>query len=104
MKTRTRLATLCVVLATLPLGAIAADPAPATGGMPAPAATPAPGAAPAGAQAAPIFEQLDGNRDGFVTKDEAKRSADVTARFKELDADRDGKISAAEFKKTMPAK
>ena len=104
MKTRTRLATLCVILATLPLGAIAADPAPATGGMPAPAATPAPGAAPAGAQAAPIFEQLDGNRDVFVTKDEAKRSADVTARFKELDADRDGKISAAEFRKTMPAK
>ncbi|WP_310449747.1 hypothetical protein [Sulfuritalea sp.] len=102
MKTRTRLATLCVVLATLPLGAIAADPAPPMSSTPAPAATPGPAAT--GAQAAPIFEQLDGNRDGFVTKDEAKRSADVTARFKELDADRDGKISAVEFRKTMPAK
>lgn len=102
MRTRTRLATLCVVLAALPLGAIAADPAPATSGTPAAATTP--GTTAAGAQAAPIFEQLDSNRDGVVTKDEAKRSADVTARFKELDADRDGRISAAEFRKTMPAK
>ena len=102
MRTGTRLATLCVVLATMPLAAIAADPAPAASGTPAPATTPGPAAT--GAQAAPIFEQLDSNRDGFVTKEEAKRSADVTARFKALDADRDGKISAAEFGKTMPAK
>lgn len=53
---------------------------------------------------APLFEQLDVNRDGYVTPEEAKRSAEVTARFKELDANRDGRISIDEFKKGMQDK
>lgn len=45
----------------------------------------------------PIFIQLDTNKDGFVERDEAKRSADTTARFEELDIDRDGRLSASEL-------
>ena len=66
--------------------------------------------APAGAQPvkeqtpAPLFEQLDVNHDGLVTVEEAKRSAEVTARFKDLDTNRDARISADEFRKGMQEK
>ncbi len=96
------------LLATAPLGALAADPAqPAPGGAAAaksPAAPAAPAAPMAKEEPAPLFKQLDANRDGYVTKDEAKRSADIAARFQDLDADRDGKINTVEFKKTMQPK
>ena len=80
-----------LLLAVLPLGAIAAEPAQ----QPARVAPTE--------EAAPLFLQLDTNHDGYVTKEEAKRSAEVTARFNELDADHDGRISAAEFKRGMQA-
>jgi hypothetical protein len=54
-------------------------------------------------QVAPIFDQLDVDRDGFVTRDEARRSAEVSARFAELDKDADKKVSAVEFKDGFPA-
>jgi len=90
-----------LLLGALPLGALAAQ---YDQYAQAPAASPpvkeqAPSAAPAPAQSSLLFEQLDANRDGFVTVEEAKRSADITARFKTLDANRDAKISADEFKK-----
>ena len=92
------------LLATAPLGALAADPAqPAPGGAAANAPA-APAAPMAKEEPAPLFKQLDANRDGYVTKDEAKRSADIAARFQDLDADRDGKINTVEFKKTMQPK
>ena len=52
----------------------------------------------------PMFRELDTNHDGYITKEEAKRSADVTARFNDLDTDRDGRISSAEFRKGMQPK
>lgn len=97
MKCKPPLITLSF-LAALPLGAIAAEPAtqaPA-GSPPAKEATSAPAAK---TQTPPLFEQLDTNRDGYVTAEEAKRSADITARFKELDRNHDGKVSLAEFGK-----
>lgn len=87
-------------LAALPCGALAAEPAPAGG----PPARETPAAPAAKAWMPPLFEQLDSNRDGYVTKEEAKRSAEVTARFKELDSDQDGRIGTAEFTKGVPAK
>jgi hypothetical protein len=94
MKSNASLITL-LLLGTLSMAAVAADPAQA----------PAAPGAPAGKEApAPLFAQLDSNHDGYVTKDEAKRSADVTARFATLDADRDGKISASEFRNGMESK
>lgn len=102
MKCNTTLATL-FLLAAMPFGAISAEPAkPAPAGPPAKEAAPAP--APAADEPMPLFKELDANRDNFVTKDEAKRSAEVMARYKELDADHDGKVSSAEFKKGMQPK
>jgi hypothetical protein len=96
MKRKFNLNTL-LLLAALPLGALAAAPAAPTGNMQAdpPAATTKK------MDPAPLFTGLDSNHDGFVTTDEAKRSADVTARFATLDANHDGKISAAEYTKGM---
>lgn len=93
MKRKNAIATLCI-LGTLPLTALAADPA-------APAGAGAPGTAnpAATSQTPPMFEQLDANHDGSITKAEAERSADLKARFDKLDANRDGKISAQEYAK-----
>lgn len=101
MKPKFTLATLCIA-AALPLGALAAEPT--TTGMPETRNTPVPAASGGTQEAAPLFEQLDANRDGFVTKAEAKRSAEVTSRFKDLDADGNGRISSEEFKKGMQPK
>lgn len=97
MKYKIDFATL-FLLAALPLGALSAEPtqppaAKETATVPAPKEEPA-----------PLFKELDRNHDGYVTKEEAKRSAEVTARFNELDADRDGRIAAAEFTKGMQPK
>jgi len=44
-----------------------------------------------------MFKELDRDKDGQVSKDEAKRSADVQARFDQLDSNRDGKVSMTEW-------
>ncbi|HTY98333.1 MAG TPA: EF-hand domain-containing protein [Rhodocyclaceae bacterium] len=98
MKANARFATLLFVAAA-PLAALAAQPAAAPAGDPAARTTTAAMDPPA-----PLFQQLDVNHDGSITTEEAKRSAEVTARFKELDANHDGKISVAEFNKGMQAK
>lgn len=52
-----------------------------------------------------MFHELDTNRDGFISKDEARRSAEVSARFNDLDTDKDNRISASEFRKSaQPAR
>lgn len=101
MKRNTSLASL-FLLAALPLGAIAVD-APPPPEISAPAKD-APAAPAAKEEPAPLFKELDTNHDSFVTRLEAKRSAELTARFKEVDTDRDGKISVAEFTKGMQPK
>jgi len=40
---------------------------------------------------------MDTNRDGFVSRDEARSSAELNRRFSELDKDGDGKLSAQEL-------
>src|SRR5262245_8174785 len=46
---------------------------------------------------APLFERLDRNKDGFVTRDEAKDATELQGRFTELDKNNDGKLSPAEM-------
>ena len=45
-----------------------------------------------------LFERLDKNKDGFVTRDEARDATELQGRFAELDKDNDGKISAGEIR------
>lgn len=69
-----------------------------TDGSPGPGGTLPPGTSPRDDGMAPMFKELDTNKDGYISRDEARRSADTSARFNEMDADRDGRISAAEWK------
>jgi hypothetical protein len=43
------------------------------------------------------FQDLDANRDGVITLDEAKKAPEVKARFTQADTNQDGKLDAAEF-------
>ena len=43
------------------------------------------------------FKSLDANKDGFVSRDEAKNSNELNRRFSELDKDGDGKLSSQEL-------
>jgi len=43
------------------------------------------------------FRSLDANKDGFVSRDEAKNSNELNRRFNELDKDGDGKLSPQEL-------
>jgi hypothetical protein len=56
------------------------------------------GAVGAGAQtAAAPFGTLDADRDGYVSKDEAKDRADLTAQWERADLNRDDRLDQAEF-------
>jgi EF-hand domain pair len=100
-----RIATVSTLLlfTALPLGASAADPqAPAADK--APIDMPATSAGNTAGSAHSFFSQLDSNHDGYVSKDEAKRSANISATFDNLDANHDGKISSSEFLKSSQNK
>ena len=43
------------------------------------------------------FDQLDRNRDGYVSRDEAKDAVELNTRFTELDKNNDGKLSREEY-------
>ena len=50
------------------------------------------------------FQDLDTNRDGQISLEEAKKAPDVSKRFVQADTNQDGKLDAAEFAalETMP--
>ena len=50
------------------------------------------------------FQDLDTNRDGQISLDEAKKSPEIAKKFVRADANQDGKLDAAEFAalETMP--
>ena len=43
------------------------------------------------------LNRLDTNKDGYVSRSEAKGSAEISKNFKELDKDHDGKLSPSEL-------
>ena len=45
----------------------------------------------------PNFKMLDANRDGLISRDEARADERVAAGFEDADQDRDGYVSAEEF-------
>jgi len=45
-----------------------------------------------------LFDRLDRNKDGFVTRDEARDATELQGRFAELDKDNDGKLSLGEMR------
>lgn len=99
MTRKTGIAAL-MLLGAMPLTALAASDMqqPASGA--AAAAPAAPAADPAMAKAEPpLFKQLDTNHDGYISREEAKRSATVSAKFDQLDANHDGRISVDEYVK-----
>ena len=57
--------------------------------------TPAPQGAAGGSSAGTA--RLDINRDGLISREEAKASSDLSSRFNELDKNRDGSLSAEEL-------
>jgi EF hand domain-containing protein len=107
MKTALSIVAL-VLAAALPLGASAADatkstPAMGTGsttGQTTPSQTMPSATTPAELgkpEVPPLFKELDKNRDGQVTRDEAKRSAEILSTFDSLDTDHNGKVSLLEW-------
>ena len=44
-----------------------------------------------------MFEILDANHDGYVNRDEARKSAETTANWKSLDSDLNDRLSFEEF-------
>ena len=96
---KSTLSLLAVLLVgALPIAAGAAEPAKSPPALQ-PGTAPAPPAVPdAGKiEVPPMFKELDQNKDGQITKDEAKRSAETLARFDSLDTDHNGKVSLLEW-------
>jgi hypothetical protein len=52
-------------------------------------------------KALPDFSTLDANRDGAISKDEARQQSWVASRFGEIDGDKNGKLSGDEYKKAV---
>src|SRR5262245_17299510 len=84
----------------LPLAAQTPGGTPPSQGERGPAATGAPAPNPTAnnptALAAELFKALDTNRDGFISREEAKGST-AEASFDALDKDRDGRLSRDEY-------
>ena len=47
------------------------------------------------------FEELDDNKNGYITMDEAKHSQDIANNFKQIDSNGDGNITITEFQVHM---
>jgi len=104
-----RFGLIAAVVAALALPGIAraADSPPAaTGTLP---SDPSPGARPAKVRprnavdrtssdpSAATFRSFDSNNDGYVSREEARESAELTRRFNALDRNRDGRLSLDEM-------
>ena len=68
----------------------------------APKGAPSPGGAISSKAGAPrsasaAFKELDANKDGYISREEAKKLNAVSKRFTELDLNRDGKLSQTEL-------
>jgi len=50
---------------------------------------------------APQFNDVDKNKDGYISQDEAKSVPEIMKLFATVDADRDGKLSPAEYANAM---
>jgi hypothetical protein len=89
-----------LVTVALPLAAQTPGGTPPSQGERGPAATgaaaPNPAANSPTALAAELFKALDTNRDGFVSREEAKGST-FEGSFNALDKDRDGRLSQSEY-------
>lgn len=101
MKRNMCLATL-ILLGGVPLAGIGADYG--TSGQSGAAATGSrdmstgqSGMAGTQAQVPDQFKRLDKDKDGLISKSEAKRNKDLNARFDDVDSDHDGKVSLTEF-------
>jgi hypothetical protein len=57
-----------------------------------------PGPWPQGSVSPAALDRLDTNRDGVVSRQEARSSRDVSARFDQLDANGDGALTAYELR------
>lgn len=55
------------------------------------------------ARAEGTFHPLDTNRDGFISRDEARGTAELNSRFNELDKNGDGRLSAEEMRGAGPS-
>lgn len=66
-------------------------------GSPAATSPSSPGGAAGNGGSVSSMKQLDTNNDGSVSREEAKKDANISRRFKELDKDNDGKLSATEL-------
>lgn len=86
------------IAAALPLSALAQTGSPTSPGG-SPSKSPMESAAPngPGAKGSGSIGSLDANKDGFVSREEAKASASISSRFNELDKDHDGKLSTQEL-------
>ena len=49
----------------------------------------------------PGFHALDKNKDGYISREEAKSNPALAAKFKEADKNHDGKLSRAEYLEAM---
>jgi len=49
----------------------------------------------------PVFEKLDANHDGFVSREEAKHNTAVNASFSQADMNKDGKLDEDELIKAL---
>lgn len=61
-----------------------------------PPSSTSPSSAPSGA-GGDVFTKLDADKDGMVSKKEASKNKDLTAKWDTLDSNKDGKLDQGEF-------
>jgi hypothetical protein len=94
---RTYLSTILLAAAvTMSAGAMAAGDAPSKESRPAPSADRNPKDRTVDTTAM-TFKSLDTNKDGYISKQEAKASNGLNQQFSQLDKDHDGKLSSQEL-------